>query len=132
MCAASVRAALLLIPSHACHPSPCKDVCVPSQLKLLSSDQDQTQLQSWRMQDLLLAMLILLSAVAALHGALLSWAPRYLSFLLTFVDTGNVRELHQSIAATYRVPYAQASASTSKAMLFPTLAVHLRIWLHGL
>ena len=43
-----------------------KGSCVPLQLKLLSSDQDQTQLQSWRMQDALLAMLILLSAVAAI------------------------------------------------------------------
>ena len=36
------------------------------QLKLLSSDQDHTQLQSCRIQDTLLVMLILLSAVAAI------------------------------------------------------------------
>ena len=51
---------------HVTHSLLAKSSSFHLQLKLLSSDQDQTQLQSWRMQDTLLAMLILLSAVAAI------------------------------------------------------------------
>ena len=60
------RSTPILNLSHTCHSSSAKSLLFPLQLKLLSSDQDQTQLQSWRMQDTLLAMLILLSAVAAI------------------------------------------------------------------
>lgn len=60
------RSTLILNLCHARHSSPTKRWLFLLQLKLLSSDQDQTQLQSWRMQDTLLAMLILLSAVAAI------------------------------------------------------------------